>query len=186
MVPSMRIMPGTLACFLALTVLRTAHGVDASKLASKVEKFESWQASQFALPRALLYRMAAVSANYPDVTITVDLSDECLPLGVVLNWKAGNALSNGSLVMFAYKIPGGKENQELVAGVSSPHDAFAFFPFQTLTAKQLYATNGRGNLTVWIPASGDGTVKRSSNIYVSLEGFTAAYDRVTKLCMDNR
>jgi len=105
-----------------------------------------------------------------------------------MNWNVGDHTSvfSGTPLVLAYKIPGETEDLEFVMGQGSADDAFAFFPFEKLTARRLYVTHSRGDLAVWIPASGDGTAKRSSNMYFSLEGFTAAYNRAKKLCMDNR
>jgi hypothetical protein len=127
----MRTKPSALACLLALAVVRAAHGVDASKLATSVETFEHWQVVHFALPTSFVYRLATTSVNTPDVTITVDLSDKCLPRGVVMNWTLGSESmfsGSGAPLLLAYKIPREKEDFELVMSQGSPDDAFRSFP----------------------------------------------------------
>jgi hypothetical protein len=184
----MRTKQSAFACFLALAWVSATYAVDGGKLATKVETFASWQVIQFALPTTSLYRLAATSVNYPAATITVDLSDACLPRRVVMNWNVGDHTSafSGTPLVLAYKIPGEKDDLEFVMGERSADDTLAFFPFKKLTATRLFATQSKGNLAIWIPASGDGTVKRSSNMYFPLEGFTAAYNRAKKLCTDDR
>jgi hypothetical protein len=53
-----------------------------------------------------------------------------------------------SLVPHAYKLPSQKESMEVAKAVMQQGDVFAFFQSQD-----------KGSLAVWIPASGDGTVK---------------------------
>ena len=68
----------------------------------------------------------------------------------------------------------------------SEGDTFAFFPFEKLTVKTLLQSKDKGKLAIWIPASGDGIVKKSGNIYFSLEGFSLAYREAKRLCEDSK
>jgi hypothetical protein len=64
----------------------------------------------------------------------------------------------------------------------SEDDTFAFFIFKKLTAKTLLQSKDKGKLAIWIPPSGDGVIKKSGNIYFSLEGFSLAYKEAKRLC----
>jgi len=74
----------------------------------------------------------------------------------------------------------------MVRGSMQRDQSFAFFEFKALTASRLLRTHGKGTLANWVPASGHGTVRRSSNIYFALSGLTRAYHRARGLCEENR
>ena len=84
-----------------------------------------------------------------------------------------------------YKLPTQTEaTPELVKTVISEGDEFEFLEFSKLTAKTLLLDNG--NLAIWVPASGDGDVKRSENMYFPLDGFSIAYKEAKRLCDDKK
>ena len=95
------------------------------------------------------------------------------------------ALDEG-LIPMSYRAPGQPEATEVVKTAMTPGDDVAFFQFDRLTADLLLKSRDKGSLAVWIPGSGDGSVKRSNNTYFALEGFTAAYSGARKRCNDNR
>ena len=84
-----------------------------------------------------------------------------------------------------YKLPNQKGiTSELVKTTMTEGDEFEFLEFTKLTVKKLLLI--KGNLTIWIPASGDGDVKRSGNMYFSLDGFSTAYKEAKRSCDVNK
>jgi hypothetical protein len=176
---------------IALCVLvasSSAYGVDASKIATIIGTIGHWQVVQFAMPQVLMFRAASTSINSPSANVWIDFPPEsCTPDPIVLNMDVGHytSLFNGGMMLFEYKVPGQENSVELVGSQMTPGDYFAFFAFKGLTAQRLSNTHDKGTLAIWIPASGDGTVKRSANMYFSMDGFTSALDRAKKLCLEN-
>ncbi|MDK6959770.1 hypothetical protein QP403_21345, partial [Klebsiella michiganensis] len=64
-------------------------------------------------------------------------------------------------------------------------EEFAFFKFKKLSLNKLVNSGSRGNLAIWVPASGNGEVRGSSNMYFSLNGLSQAYSAAKSLCSDN-
>ncbi len=93
-------------------------------------------------------------------------------------------LANGH-VPLSYKIPGQKEDTEAVETKMLQGEEFAFFKFQKLSLNKLVNSGSRGNLAIWVPASGNGEVRSSSNMYFSLNGLSQAYSAAKSLCSDN-
>jgi hypothetical protein len=86
----------------------------------------------------------------------------------------------------AIKNGGHAHSIELVKTSMAKNDHFAFFAFKILTAERLLHVKEAGRLAIWIPGSGDGSVKRSSTTYFSLDGFAHAYQRAISQCAANQ
>lgn len=167
-----------------------AQAVDATSNVTEIFTSGRWQVIEFAATKQLIYRISSLSSNTPDTNITFDFvpTRKCEPTAAVMISRQTTyspGLDNG-IVPFSYKSPGQKESTELTKTAMQRGGDFAFFSFQKLTVKTLLQSRDKGSLAVWIPSSGDGIVKRSSNIYFPLEGFTSAHERARKMCNDNR
>ena len=167
-----------------------AIAVDATRSATEVLRSGRWLLIEFAAREQLVYRISSQSSNSDKNYLAFDFapSDKCVPLPAVMSsaFKAYSpALDHGNVPM-SYRSPGQSESTEVTETEMAPGDSFAFFQFKGLTTALLLKSHDKGSLSVWVPGSGDGTVKRSGNIYFSLEGFTAAYQGAWKRCHDNR
>jgi hypothetical protein len=179
-----------LLLFLLLSMVKTADAVDAEREVTKVEKNGDWQIIEFAGHSRLLYRISSTSINSHSDNIVFDFgtADGCRPTPATLitdHKSYQSSLSNGVLII-AYKVPGEEDNVELVKTFMAKSDRFVFITFQKLTTERLLRGKEAGRLAIWIPGSGDGSVKRSSNIYFSLDGFAHAYQRATSQCTANQ
>jgi len=182
-------MKKTLLIFLLLTV-NIAYGVDSTKLAVNKNTFGDWELIEFALPKGLIYRISTTSLISKKEFLTFDFlpNGKCQPDPAVMvqEFKGYVKGLDGGTLLYEYKIPNQESSVEFVKVVMQNGDKFAFFVFQKLIAQKLLDSPIDGRLAIWIPASGDGTVKRSENIYFSLKGLSAAYSQARKLCLANQ
>lgn len=177
--------------FLIFTLWLThpAYAVDALENVTEIRQNGHWQIIEFAGGEQLMYRLSSISINKMRKHIVFDFipSKGCLatPAVIIENLDSYEDDLNAAVLPFAYKLPSQKQAIELVKTIMSEGDTFAFFPFEKLTVTALLQSGDKGKLAVWIPASGDGTVKRSGNTYFSLDGFSLAYKVAKRLCGDN-
>jgi hypothetical protein len=166
------------------------YAVDATSSATKILTFDKWKIIEFAAQRQIFYRVSSDSTNFPDQHIVFDFvpSNKCLPtpaLMIVRRDSYNPDLDDGRVIL-AYKLPGQPEVSELTRTVMQRGDTFAFFQFTELSAAKLAAPKSEGSLAIWVPPSFDGVVKRSSNIYFSLDGSRGAINKAKALCNANR
>ena len=182
----------TQLCLLALSAALTmnVYAVDATSSATKTLTMGKWRVTEFAAPTQIVYRVSSDSINFPDQHVVFDFipSRQCVPMPAVMIIKRGayNPDLDDGRVILVHKLPTQAEVSELTKTAMQRGDTFAFFQFNELTATKLAASNDKGNLAIWVPASFDGTVKRSSNIYFSLEGSYGAIEKARVLCSSNR
>ena len=168
----------------------TTYAVDATSSATEVLKSGRWLLIEFAAKQQLIYRVSSQATNAESSYLAIDFapSRKCAPAAAVMSSVMNSyspALDDG-LIPMSYKSPGQPEATEVVKTAMSPGDDVAFFQFKGLTAELILKSRDKGSVAVWIPGSGDGTVKRFNNTFFSLEGFTAAYNGARKRCNDNR
>jgi hypothetical protein len=172
---------------LFLTAAKNVKSVDASDFAKVIYKDRAWQLVEISGASKILYRVATDSTNVKDTHLTLNFVKGCKPDPVVMI-KKFNAYSpslNEGLLMLQYKIPDFFENQEIVRTEMSEGDIYAFFKFKELSSEKIYIAKESSRLSIWVPASGDGKVKRSSNFYFSLEGFRAVFLKAKEMCKAN-
>lgn len=176
-------------CFIGASV--SLHAEDYTDKAVKAVKIGDWNLIEFAAEEQIIYKVAteALNQNLKEtyVSFYLSTSTRCEPSTAEMNMLLGSyseTLAHGNVPM-SYKIPGKKEHTEVVDTRMEKGDLFAFFKFHALTLKSLLSTDDQGNLSIWIPGSGDGTVKRSSNMYFSLQGLNLTYSTARKRCMEN-
>jgi hypothetical protein len=173
-----------------LSITTSALAVDWTGNVTEIIKSGRWQIIEFAAEKQLIYRISSDATNSEETHIVFDFvpSKKCEPTPAVMitRYDSYSPDLDEGFVPLAYKLPGRKESMEITKTTMQQGDTFAFFQFKGLTAKPLLQSQDRGNLAIWIPASGDGTVKRSGNIFFSLNGFTVVYEKAQKLCNDNR
>lgn len=173
-----------------LWIINPAYAVDAIDKITKNIQIGQWQVVEFAGSEQIIYRMSSDSINTPGTNIVFDFipSKDCLSptATMIVNFKYYNDNLNAGMSIFAYKLPKQKQAIEMVRTVMSAGDTFAFFPFEKLTVKLLLQSKDKGMLNIWIPPSGDGVIKKSGNIYFSLEGFSLAYKKANRLCEDSK
>ncbi|EGQ5322070.1 hypothetical protein ACO1Y9_13500 [Klebsiella quasipneumoniae] len=168
-----------------------SYSDDFSNKAVKSYQAGDWVVVEFAADKQLVYKMAteAINKNLKETYLSFYFTppQSCKPTTaeIVMFMGGYNDALDGGKVPMAFKIPGGKEDVEVVDTSMQKNDQFAFFKFQQLTVQKLMSSPGNGNLAVWIPSSGDKRVKGSSNMYFSLNGFKQAYAIANKLCTDN-
>jgi hypothetical protein len=171
---------------LTLWIINPAYAIDATDKITKNIQIGQWQVVEFAGSEQIVYRMSSDSINTPSTNIVFDFvsSEDCLSptATMIVNFKSYNNTFNSGAGIFAYKLHNQKEAIEVVKSVMSESDTFAFFTFEKLTAKTLLQSKDKGKLAIWIPPSGDGVIKKSGNIYFSLEGFSLAYKEAKRLC----
>lgn len=181
-------------CLIALlgTLLftSTTYAVDATSSATEVLKSGRWLLIEFAAKQQLIYRVSSRATNSENSYLAIDFapSRKCVPAPAVMSSvmsSYSSALDDG-LIPMSYRPPGQSETTEVAKTAMTPGDDVAFFQFKGLTAELLLKSRDKGSLAVWIPGSGDGSVKRSNNTYFSLDGFTTAYNGARKRCNDNR
>lgn len=175
--------------FLGLLISHSSYAIDATKYAHREQRIGYWSLLEFLMPNQIIYRLATASINEKDINIVFDLvpSKDCIPSPaiMVLKLKSYANKSKEGVVIMEYKLPTQREvTPELVKTVISEGDEFEFLAFSKLTAKTLLLNNG--NLAIWVPENADGEVKRSGNIYFSLDGFSMAYKEAKRLCDDKK
>lgn len=179
-----------LAMFGALSISNTAFAVDASGSATEIMKSGRWFLIEFAAEQQLFYRIGSQATNLESSYIAFDFvpSEKCMPapavMHVIMNSYAPD-LADG-VVLMSYKLPGQPESTDATKTAMAPGDNVAFFQFHELTIELLQRSHDKGSVSIWVPESGDGTVKRSGNIFFSLSGFTNALNTATRRCNDNR
>jgi hypothetical protein len=183
----------TWVLYVLFILIFTAHptfAVDATDSATEIRKIGSWNIIEFAGAEQMIYRLTTDSIDGTPKHIVFDIapSNDCTPTSAVLIMKFAsyNPTFDEGAVPFAYKVSGQKEAMELTKSAMSEGDQFAFFSFEKLTVSLLRRSGDKGKLAVWIPPSGDGAVKRTSNIYFPLEGFSQASNKATRLCRESR
>ena len=181
-------------CLVALlgTFLFTSatYALDATSSATEVLKNKRWLLIEFAAKQQLIYRVSSQATNSEDSYLAIDFapSRKCVPAPAVMSsiMSSYNSALDDGLVPMSYRPPGQSETTEVAKTAMSPGDDVAFFQFHGLTAGLLLKSRDKGSLAVWIPGSGDDSVKRSNNTYFSLDGFTNAYIEARKRCNNNR
>jgi hypothetical protein len=179
-----------LTAFLII-ITSPSFSADLSKSFTGETKSGDWKILEFAGQRQLIYRIGSTSVNYENnYLLTFDFvpSNNCEPTPaiMILQQSSYNPNFDDGVLFFKYKLPGLEESVDMTKTTMKQGDTFVFFQFEKLAAKTLLKPKNNGKLSIWVPASGDGSVKRSGNIYFSLNGFTNAYWKAQKLCNDNR
>ncbi|HGV3449933.1 TPA: hypothetical protein ACNGYZ_003481 [Raoultella planticola] len=164
---------------------------DYTERATKAVKIGDWNIIEFAADKQIIYKMAteALNQNLKETYFSFYLttSDKCKPSLAEMSMLLGGyseTLAHGH-IPFSYKIPGQKEITEVVQTRMEQGDQYAFFKFQQLSLRKLMSSGSKGNLAIWVPASGNGEVHGSSNMYFSLNGLSQAYSAAMRLCSDN-
>lgn len=167
------------------------HATDYTDRAMKAFKIGDWNIVEFAADKQIIYKVAteALNQNLKETYLSFYLttSEKCKPSLAEMSMLMGGYsenLANGH-VPLSYKIPGQKEDTEAVETKMLQGEEFAFFKFQKLSLNKLVNSGSRGNLAIWVPASGNGEVRGSSNMYFSLNGLSQAYSAAKSLCSDN-
>lgn len=180
----------TLIFILVFCMTNASYAVDATRSVTEINQSGHWRVIEFAAATQLIYRLSSTSINDARQVIVFDFvpAKDCVPTPAVMvsSLQSYNKTFDEGMLPLAYKLPGHEQSMEFVKTVMSKDDTFAFFPFEQLKAPNLLNARDRGKLAIWIPASGDGTVKRSGNIYFSLEGFSPAYLDAKRLCGDSK
>jgi hypothetical protein len=181
------------AFFLGLSLLffsQLVCAVDATKFAAVKSTHGDWEVIEFPLPQGLIYRISSTSLTSKKEFLTFDFlaNKNCQPNPAVMvqAFKKYEKGIDGGVLPYEYKIPGRESSIELVNITMQKGDKFAFFVFKQLTAETLLNSFSGGRLAMWIPASGDGSVKRSDNVYFSMNGVKAAYEIAKNLCLQNK
>jgi len=173
-----------------LLCVATAQAVDASRAATRSFQSGSWKVIEFAGAQQLVYRLVSDSTNEAETHLAFDMapSDRCEPRPAVMIRRMDRFLPDlaDGLIPMTFKVPGQSDSPDLAKTAMRPDDPFAFFQFSRLTAQAVAQAHDRGSLATWIPGSGDGSVKRSSNIYFALDGFENGLARARRMCLDNR
>jgi len=161
--------------------------VDASHVAKVIYKIGSWQVVEIPGKSKIMYRIATDSINLKDTHLTIDFLDKCKPEPVVMikKFQAYTQELNDGMLILQYKIPNFLESQEIVHTVMAEGDTYAFFKFEKLSADKIFSAKESSRLGIWVPESGDGKVKRSSNFYFSLEGFKNVFSKAKEMCIAN-
>ena len=166
----------------------SSQAVDGSNFSKIIYKNGDWQIIEMTAPLKIVYRIATDSLNIQDTHLTIDLLNQCKydPVIMIKKFKEYSPImSNGKLIL-QYKISNLLEMQEIVDTDMSVGDTYGFFNFKKLLAENLYSAKESSRLAIWVPASGNGQVKRSENFYFSLDGFKNVYAKAKSLCSDNR
>ncbi len=166
---------------------------DASRWASVVANVGDWNVVQFLLPKGIFFRIASDSANSGlrpwEQYISFDFRPDhkcAQPLMVLAHHEASYvAAFDGGFLPISYKIPGQPESDDLATTEMLRGDSYSYAQLH-MAADKLLLAHDKGFLVMWIPGSGDGTIRRSANVYFSLSGFTGAYQKAMSMCIDNR
>lgn len=171
----------------SLLVSTSCCAVDATSVAKIIYESGGWKVVEIAGKSKMLYRIATDSINIKDTHLTIDFIRQCKadPVVMVKKFPKYNPMLNNGKLMLQFRIPDAYENQDIVDTEMSQGDLYAFFKFNKLTVDNIYIAKDTSRLAIWVPESGDGQVKRSSNFYFSLEGFRSAYTKAKSLCQAN-
>lgn len=182
-------MSRALLFVLLFCITNSIHALDATDRMTAISQSGRWQAVKSAASKQTIYRLESTSTNNPDITIFFKFipSNDCVPKPAVMIMQFSSHHENlgGGLIIFEYKLPSREKTAELVKTTMSDGAKSAFFSFEKLAAQPLLGADDKGRIAIWVPASGDGTVKRSEDIYFSLQGFSAAYKETKRLCGKN-
>lgn len=160
---------------------------DGSNFSKIIYKNGDWQIVEITAPLKIIYRIATDSINIKNTHLTIDLLNQCKYESVVMikKFKEYSPIMTKGKLILQYKISNQLEFQEIVETDMSKGDTYGFFIFKNLLAENLYVAKESSRLTIWVPPSGDGQVKRSQNFYFSLNGFKNVYSKAKSLCSDN-
>ena len=179
-----------LTFIILLLIANFAYGVDATRLAANQYKFGDWEVIEFALSKGLIYRISTTSLVSKKEFLTFDFlpNGNCQPDPAIMvkEFKGYVSGLDGGMLPYEYKLPNQESSIESINVTMQQGDKFAFFAFKKLLAQRLLDAPVDGRLVMWIPASGDGSVQRSANIYFSLNGLRGAFNQARRLCQDNR
>ncbi len=171
-----------------LLITQSSYAIDETEKLSQKKQIGEWIVLEFLMPNQIIYRLATTSINEKEINIVFDYipTKDCIPSPAIMVLQSKSYANNSKegeegVGVMEYKIPNQRQStQEIVKTVVS--EGHKFLAFSQLTAKSLLVNNR--SLAIWVPASGDGEVKRSGNIYFSLDGFTMAYKEAKRLCDD--
>jgi hypothetical protein len=180
----------SLFLMLALCIAYSAHALDASDKATEISRRGNWQIIEFAGAKQLIYRLSSTSIDGTEKHVVFDFvpSLDCSPTPAVMivRFNSYNPVFNEGMLPLAFKLPSQSQEMELTKTTMSEGDTFAFFAFEKLSVATILKSQDKGKLAVWIPPSGDGRVKRTDNIYFSLEGFASASKEAKRLCRESK
>lgn len=173
-----------------ICVASTSYAADARNIITEIAQSGRWLVIEFAAQTQLTYRLSSTSVNDTRQVVTFDFvpAESCIPTPAVMvsSMNSCSKLFDDGIFPLAYKLPGKEQSMEFVKTAMSKGDTFAFFVFEQLKAPDLLDARDKGKFAIWIPASGDGRIKRGGNIYFSLEGFSTAFLEAKKLCQDSK
>jgi hypothetical protein len=177
----------TFGTLFTLFSFKPVFAVDASNVASIIYESGSWQVVEIPGRSKILYRVATNSINVKDTHLSIDLVSNCQPNPAIMikKFQKYSRELNGGMLILQYKVPNLFEDQEVVSTEMSEGDTYAFFKFKNLSVEKIFNSKESSRLAIWVPESGDGRVKRSSNFYFSLEGFKNAFAKATEMCKAN-
>lgn len=166
----------TIRCLIALLgtlfVTSVTYAVDATSSATEVLQSGRWLVIEFAAKQQLIYRISSQATNSESSYLAIDFapSRKCVPAPAVMSsvMSSYSPAFDQGLIPMSYRPPGQSESTEMVKTAMTPGDDVAFFQFKGLTAELLLKSRDKSSLAVWIPGSGDGTVKRSNNTFSRL------------------
>lgn len=176
-------------CIFVSATTPNAYAIDASDRMTIKGKIGDWYVVEYTAPSQIVYRIGSDSIKDAKSHFVIDFtpSDKCEPkfseLIVNLGYYDEN-FNNGKLPM-EFKLPNQKLGVELVKTAMREGDTFAFFTFNSISARKMLLPKDKGKLAVSVLPSGDGEVKKS-NIYFSLNGFSSAYKKAKALCSENK
>lgn len=166
------------------------YAFDATNLASIKNTYDDWSVIEFPMPKGLIYRISTTSLVSKKEHLTFDFlpngACQAEPAVMVQELKGYEKALDGGMLPFEFKIPNQASTVDIVKTQMQKGDKFVFFAFTKLDAQKLLNSSLGGRVAMWIPPSGDGTVKRSENIYFSLNGVGAAYNQARRLCLANK
>ena len=170
----------------SLWIINPAYAINVTKNI----QIGQWQVVEIAGSEEIMYTVLSKSINEPDTSISFNFvpSKDCFSIAatMMMNFKFYQDDLDSGMVFLAYKLPNQNETIELVKTKMLEGNPYVSFFFEKLTVKTLLQSKDKGKLAIWVHPSGDGTVKRSKNMYFSLEGFSLAYKEAERLCNDNR
>jgi hypothetical protein len=183
-------MKKSVLAILAASLCQFCIASDGSGAATQIQTFGRWEVIEFAGANGLIYRISSDSINHKTTNIVFDVATEtgCTesPAVMISKMKSYSPPLNGGKVTMTYRMPGQADQTDLTKTAMQKGDLFAFFQFSSLSAENLQRSPPEGNLAIWIPGSGDGAIKKTPNIYFSLDGFEYARAAAVNKCLANR
>ncbi len=166
-----------------------SFALDSTNSVTNFSKEGDWLITEFAMKTQIVYRVSSTAINTNQSNIVFDYlpKNNCRPDPAILINEQKKYISDldRGMAALAYKVTGQTESMEITKTAMQRNDKFAFFQFQRLTIDSLISSNNEGKLAIWVPASFDGTVKRSPNVYFSLNGLSRANQIAVDLCKKN-